>query len=222
MAFAASKYSSPTLYVVGEDSSPDMLSARSAAAFLELPLVEIPLSETDVKEALPDIVGLVRSTNPVIISYKLPHFFVSRSAEEEVILIGSGADELFGGYSKYQKMDHGELTATMETDLERLLKVDIPIDNRIGQMFGKSFEYPFLSAAVMEIAMESPMELKVGKEGRKVVLRKVAEEFGLPLEISGRQKKAAQYGTGAMKIMRRIAKSEGLSISRYIEELDDF
>jgi asparagine synthase (glutamine-hydrolysing) len=222
MAFLASKYSSPTLYVVGEETSSDVSGARTSARILELPLIETHFTESEVRNALPDLVDLVRSSNPVVVSYKLPQFFVSMYAREEVILIGNGADELFGGYSKYGKMGPEDKITAMHSDLEKLLTCETPMDNRIGQKFSKSFEYPFLSAGVVEVAMESPIEMKVGEEGRKTILRDVAKRFGLPDEISEREKKAAQYGTGAMNIMRRIAKSEGLSVSRYIEKLGNF
>jgi asparagine synthase (glutamine-hydrolysing) len=222
MAFLAAKYSNPTLYVVGEETSSDVSGARTSARILELPLIETYLTESEVRNALPDLIDVIRSSNPVVVSYKLPQFFVSMSASEEVILIGNGADELFGGYSKYRKMGHEDKITAMHSDLEKLLKLEMPMDNRIGQKFSKSFEYPFLSAGVIEDAMESHIETEVEEEGNKAILRDVAKGFGLPLEISEREKKAAQYGTGAMKIMKKIAKSEGLSVSRYIEKLDDF
>lgn len=222
IACLASRYTKPVLYVVGEENSSDVIGARTSASILHLPLKEIILSDSGVEEALPGIVDVLRSTNPVLVSYKIPQFFVTRSAKEDVLLIGNGADELFGGYSKYERLDPGMVMEAMQSDLEKLLKIEMPIDNRMGHEFGRTFEYPFLSADVIEIAMEVPTNLKVGEEGRKTILRDVAKMFGLPAEISERKKKAAQYGTGAMKILRRIAKSEGLSVSQYIENLGDF
>lgn len=222
IAFLASKHSRPVLHVVGEEKSPDMESARTAAKSLELPLTEIILSEKIVKEALHDVTCLARSTNPVLISYKLPQFLVSRSTEEDVILIGNGADELFGGYSRYERMEPKELPTAMQGDLDEMLRIEMPIDRRIGNEFGKTFEYPYLSAEVIEIAMGLPVGSKVGKNGRKAVLRDVARHLGLSSEISEREKKAAQYGTGSNRLMKRIARIDGVSISRYLEELADF
>jgi len=222
MAFYASKYSSPKLYVVGAENSPDMRSARQASSSLQFPLVEVELTEDNVRESLPEIVRTVESINPVLISYKLPEYFVTRSASEETILLGNGADELFGGYSRYLGMKPKELAGSMATDLESLLRDEIPIDERISRLYGKNFGYPFLTADIVEVAMDSPLHLKVSKEGRKMVLREVAKRIGLPDEISARKKKAAQYGTGTIRLMKRIAKREGLSISHYVEKLVNF
>ncbi|MEE9224532.1 MAG: asparagine synthase-related protein [Thermoplasmata archaeon] len=222
IACLASRYTKPVLYVVGEENSSDLIGARMSAHILELPLKEIILSDSEVEGALPSIVDVLESTHSVLVSYKIPQFFVTMSAQEDVILIGNGADELFGGYSKYERLDPGMMMEAMQSDLEKLLKIEIPMDNRMGHKFGKTFEYPFLSADVIEVAMEAPTDLKVGEEGHKMILRDAAKKFGLPTEISDRKKKAAQYGTGATKILRRIAKSRGLSVSKYIENLGDF
>lgn len=222
MAFYISRYTSLTLYVVGEDNSIDLRNARHASDVLNLPLVEVNLTENMVKESLPKIIHIIKSTNPVLVSYKLPEYLVAGAARENVVFLGHGADELFGGYSRYEQMAPEELVVNMQSDFEVLLREEVPLDERISYAFGKRFEYPFLSAGVVEVAMDSPIDIKIGEEGRKAVLRKVAERIGLPVEISERKKKAAQYGTGTIKLMRRIAKQDGMSISRYIEKLADF
>ena len=222
MASYVSRFFKPRLYVVGEDDSIDLRNARQASEVLDMRLVEIRLTEENLKESLPKIIQILKSTNPVLVSYKLPVYFVAGAAREKVVILGTGADELFGGYSRYERMSSEDLIVNMQSDLEALLREEIPMDERISLAFGKRFEYPFLSAGVIEAAMDSPTDLKVGKGGRKTILRKVAERIGLPEEISERKKKAAQYGTGTIKLMRRIAKKEGMSISRYLERFADF
>ncbi len=222
MAFFSSKYSSPRLYVVGEEGSTDLLNAREASQVLDLPLVEIELTQDIVEESLPNVIQVIKTTNPVQVSYKLPEYFVAKVAKERTILFGHGADELFGGYSRYEGTSPEDLTTNMQSDLEKLLRDDLPLDERICRAFGKRFEYPFLSASVVEAAMECPLDLKVSDEGRKIVLRKVAKSVGFPEKMFTRKKKAAQYGTGTIRLIRRIAKKDGSSISRYIEKLADF
>ncbi len=221
-AFLSLKYSRPSLYVVGEEGSTDLENARTASGLLGLPLTEIHLNEDNVKESLPKVIALIGSKHPVTVSYKLPEYFVAMHAREKALLMGHGADELFGGYSRYKKMPPEELALSMQSDLEKLLGEDIPMGERVSDFFGKRFEYPFLSANVVEVALDAPVGMKVGEKGGKMILRDVARSMGLSEDISERRKKAAQYGSGIIQIMRRIAKQEGLSISRYVETLADF
>ena len=46
---------------------------------------------------------------------------------------------------------------------------------------------------------------------RKVALRFIAQELGLPEDISSMKKTAAQYGSGVMKVMKQETKRMGLS-----------
>ncbi|MFX0186077.1 MAG: hypothetical protein ACFE95_23585, partial [Candidatus Hodarchaeota archaeon] len=48
-----------------------------------------------------------------------------------------------------------------------------------------------------------------GRHIRKVLLRNLAKRIGLPEIITSQQKKAIQYGSGAVKILRKLAKSYG-------------
>lgn len=222
MAYLAGKYTKPRLYVVGEESSSDIRNSRSASKALGLPLIEAHLTEDNVGDMIPEVVRITRTKNPVLVSYKLPEYLVSKVAEEKVLLLGNGADELFGGYSRYTKMRQGELVEAMESELNGLLIEELPMDNRIAKVSGKIFEYPFLSASVVEAAMDLPLEMKVKGEERKIALREVARRLLLPDEICARKKKAAQYGTGTVRLMRRVAKTQGMSISQYLEQLPSF
>jgi asparagine synthase (glutamine-hydrolysing) len=63
-----------------------------------------------------------------------------------------------------------------------------------------------------EFALSLPINLKIGPEKtdvRKLVLRKTAENIGLPESISRRPKKAVQYATGVDKALKRLAKKHG-------------
>ncbi|MCK4435863.1 asparagine synthase, partial [Candidatus Bathyarchaeota archaeon] len=51
------------------------------------------------------------------------------------------------------------------------------------------------------------------------VLRKMAEDLGLPKKITEKAKKAIQYTTGVNQAIRKIAKSEGLSLREYVQAI---
>lgn len=54
---------------------------------------------------------------------------------------------------------------------------------------------------------------------RKYILRKAAEKLGISKELSLAEKKSAQYSSGIMKIMIKIAKKNNTHIVPYIEKL---
>ncbi|NJE02542.1 asparagine synthase-related protein, partial [Thermococcus sp. JdF3] len=60
-------------------------------------------------------------------------------------------------------------------------------------------------------------EAKIRKGIRKAILREVAVELGLPKWIAERDKKAAQYGSGAQKLLKKLAKSEGMTLREYAQ-----
>ena len=53
--------------------------------------------------------------------------------------------------------------------------------------------------------MGIPGERKLSTEHRKIILREIAEELGLPKEIAWRPKQAAQYGSGFDKVMEKTS-----------------
>jgi asparagine synthase (glutamine-hydrolysing) len=54
---------------------------------------------------------------------------------------------------------------------------------------------------------------------RKIVLRQLGEKIGLPPFIVKRQKRAIQYATGVNKILKKLAKNNGLSQRDYLERI---
>lgn len=57
------------------------------------------------------------------------------------------------------------------------------------------------------------------KKIRKYILRKAAEKLGISKELAFTEKKSAQYSSGIMKIMKKIAKNKELQLTEYIEKL---
>jgi len=92
-------------------------------------------------------------------------------------------------------------------------------DSKITDFFDMDLRLPFASYQVAEFALGLPIECKIESKPdtlRKLVLRKVAENIGMPPSISAKPKKAVQYSTGINDAVRRIAKKQGKSINEYI------
>ena len=216
VALLASSYSDVTLYTAGAEGSQDVEWAGRVADYLGLPLRVRHFDVDDIKEALPKVVFAIEEPNPMNIAIGLPLYFASQLASREgvqVLLSGQGADELFGGYAKYL-----ERPGLMWEDLLTMSERNLARDDKVATLNGVDGRHPFLALPVVGLALRTPPELKIGG-GRKVILRRLARELGLPDWIAERPKKAAQYGSNAQKLLRRIARERGLSLGELAETL---
>ncbi|HEU12659.1 MAG TPA: asparagine synthase [Euryarchaeota archaeon] len=193
-------------YTVGVEGSRDLNNARDVARRLDVEHQPILLSREMVLNAIWRLINKYRDLSVVELSFEIPFYIGVSRARERNIFTGQGADELFGGYSKYLKNP-----SLMERDIILLIGRTIPREMEITRSFNKVLHTPFISPGILKFAMEIPMDEKIGAE-RKIILRKLASRLGLPEDIMAREKIAMQYGTGVMKILRRIAKNNNLSL----------
>ena len=217
IAHLASRYSDVVLYTAGTENSPDLEWARKASDILGLELREYVFTEEDVEEALREIMFAIEEPNAMNLAIGVPLYFATKLAGMDgvkVLLSGQGADELFGGYAKY--LERPEL---MERDLEELAERNLARDDKIAMINGVEGRFPYLALPVVTAALNTPQDLKVRDGIRKFVLKKAAEKLGLPKEIAESEKKAAQYGSGAQKILKKVGKKRGLSPRELAESL---
>lgn len=207
------------LYTVGTANSYDLINAEHASKLLGIVSKKIEISNEDIINAIPKLGKIIESKHPVKISFELPMFLGMERVVEKLVISGQGADELFGGYARYLNMNKGELRTTFKKDLKTLINDDIKMDYRIAGYFGKDLKLPYLDEDVVEIAEKIPIELKVNNGKRKIILKKVAKELGLPEELVQKEKKAAQYSSGIIKDLRKMAKKEKMGVNEYIEHL---
>jgi len=210
-----------TLYTVGSTGSHDVKEAASAAEELGMRWVRIPISEDDVLEGLKEMISVTGTRDPVTLSFEIPLFFVCKNCTEEEVIGGQGADELFAGYSKYIGLSEEDLKNRMAEDMRKLTEHTLPHEKKVAEHFGKKMHYPFLDGKVMEAAgrLEFGAVAPAGDPvSRKRVLRDVSDLFGYP-NISAKEKKAAQYGSGTMALIRKICKDKGVTYAELIEML---
>ncbi len=203
-----------TLYTVGSEKSKDVLNAEESARLLNMTLKVLPLTEKDVVEAIGFLKKLDSDITPVEISFEIPLYIVCKYSKEKSIITGQGSDELFGGYLKYLKTPE-----KMKDDLEKLLTVTLPREKRIAAHFDKNLITPYLSKDFIDFARKVPDYLKIHNGVRKYILRVAAKHLDVPDEIAFREKKAAQYGSGAWKLMKKLAKKEKLSVEEFVNSI---
>jgi asparagine synthase (glutamine-hydrolysing) len=212
IAALASEKTNVTCYTCAVEGSFDSRNARQFANGERRQFTLLELRSEDLKSFTRKASGLLGTTAPIRIAYMIPVLCVLHRSAESVVLTGSGADELFGGYAKYAGMR--DPTRTMAKDLERMLSESHSLSSEATKL-GKIIGFPYAAPAVIATANETPLGEKIDPTGRKIILREVAKLLGL--ESHRRPKKAAQYSSGVMKEMERLAKGEGLSLSQWTE-----
>ncbi len=222
VAVLASRYAgSVRLYTVGAEDSYDVKASKEMAEGLGLEWEHILLDETALSDTIRESVRITGTKDPVTLSFEVPLTMILSRVKERYVIGGQGADELFCGYSKYLDLPEAELKAAVERDMGTLERVTLPHEKAVADRYGKEVLYPFLSGPVKEAAAGlSYEELRPIGDDRKRPLRAVAEQLNHP-EIAAKPKKAAQYGSGSMNMMKRLSKSKGMSLSEWIDSLSE-
>jgi asparagine synthase (glutamine-hydrolysing) len=208
-----------TLYAVGAEGSKDVESAKYASKFLNLELKICEVTEDLVREALPSVVRAIGDDNLMKVGVGLTTYFATKMVAEDGIKVafsGQGADELFGGYKRYLKSFVDDtLNYDLRMDMSNMYHVNLERDDACSMLNGVELRLPFLDKNLVELVLNIPDNKKIVSmhdDMRKSILRKLAFEEGLDYEIAYRPKKAAQYGTGIDKILRKkIVKDMNLS-----------
>jgi asparagine synthase (glutamine-hydrolysing) len=207
------------LYTVGTTNSHDFTNSEYGSKLLGMELKKIDIHIEDIINAIPKLAEIINSRHPVKISYELPLYLGMAHIDEKLVLSGQGADELFGGYARYLKMDLKQLEEALKNDVKKLLEKDIEMDYAIAKHFNKILRTPYLDGDVVNTAMQIPVEYKVKEWHRKVILKDLALDLRLPMEIVNKEKKAVQYSSGVLKELRRMAKKKGIEVNELIEHL---
>lgn len=123
----------------------------------------------------------------------------------KVVYLGSGADELFGGYNRY-KNDISSRDR-MFFDLFTISIHNICRDDRIIGYYGLEARLPFLDYQIVKFSLDLPFHSLIRKVDsvitNKAILRDVLIFHGFT-DVALIPKKAMQYGTGVNKFEKEL------------------
>jgi asparagine synthase (glutamine-hydrolysing) len=129
---------------------------------------------------------------------------VAAGAGARVMLLGQLADELFGGYAKYaralQSSGPDAAKGMMRTDFADYWARGRSRD--VGACAGwVEPRLPYGEPEVAAFAEAIPLSYKITSATRKAVLRRAGVILGLPEDMAGAAKKAAQYSSGVQRLV---------------------
>jgi asparagine synthase (glutamine-hydrolysing) len=168
------------------------------------------------------------------LSIAVPLFLVAERAAADGhgrLVVGQGADELFGGYAKVTDPandDRVDATTVRGARRETVLSLpdQLPRDVLTLRAAGVEPVAPFLHDDVIRAALRLPGDALVDGDRRKVALRRAAD--GIVPETARRaDKKAVQYGTYVSRELDRLARQAGFKrrmddhVGRYVRALVD-
>ena len=175
-----------------------------------------------IKEHLESVVKSIDDDNLMKIGVGLTTYFATQMVKEDgikVAISGQGADELFGGYKRYlESFKNQTLNYDIRKDISNMYHINLERDDACSMLNSIDLRLPFLDNKLVELVLNIPDNKKIVSEHdemRKSILRKLAFEEGLDYEIAYKPKKAAQYGTGIDKILRKKILKE-IDISKFL------
>ena len=209
-------------YTVGTENSQDVEISSKIAKELKLKhklnIFDIEQLERLFKR-MSTLLGpeLTNIVNLGVGSVELAAIELAERDNIKFFFTGLGSEEIFAGYKRHE--DAKDINEECWLGLKSMHTRDFKRDYTISKSKKAKFLTPFLDKELIVKSMEIDASLKICKDYKKYIFRKVAESLGLPTEFAFRPKKAAQYGSNFDKAIKKIARSKGF---KYKKEYLDF
>ncbi len=208
-------------YTVGMPDSPDIDWAKAFAKRFKMPikvktfdLDEVEKQFKKAKKALKHVDILSVGVGAVLLSA----IELGKKNKVKDFFAGLGSEEIFAGYHHHEesKDPHAECWKRLKSCWKR----DLRRDSDIAAAAKVNLMAPFLDEDLIKEAMGISIKRKINKKEKKVILREIAQDLGLPKKYAWRSKKAAQYGSWFDKAMMKLARRAGYQFKqKYLEKL---
>ena len=185
-------------YVVGLPGSMDMQSARESASLMKRDIAIVEVDEDRILRAAFNVKKIDPGIAITDLGFETVLYLTLSGISEDLLVTGQGADEIFYGYHRFLTGDAG----TNVSSIEKLLKITLPREKKIAESLGKKILTPYLDPEIMKYSSFDPsLQVKDGKN--KLLLRAAGAKLGIPNTVCQKEKKAAQYGSGVDKVLRK-------------------
>ncbi len=187
-------------YTIGVEGSRDIENSLHISEVLGFKTNVIEVGAEEVSYAVSEIRKIDPGTDIREMGYEAVLYLSLEHSLEKVMVTGQGADELFYGYRKYMITDAGN-----QEDIQKLRQRTLPREKVISETLGKMLVTPYLSEDVVLLSEAIGKHDCIAGEVNKTVVRMAMKLSGLPESVYTMKKKAAQYGSGIQKIIRKMA-----------------
>ncbi len=195
---------------VDRAEGPDLENAKIMAGFLgkEKDHHIYRITDEDIDNAVTTAVWHLESFDEDCVSGIISNYYVSKMVKEYTnsVLVGEGADELFGGYRMVLKNPKVKSPEQRERLAVKLLEIAYNTAlrrlDRSWYANGVNYRVPFLDSKVITLARKIPMDWKIygEKQVEKYILREAFRDM-LPEKIANREKLRFAMGTGMDDVM---------------------
>lgn len=200
-------------YEEGIKHPDDVGVAEKVARELGLTLHVQILNLEDVEKIVKEVARILKPTglnDAVSVSVGAVIYAARELARKDSITTffgGLGSEEIFAGYHRHKKVQ--DVNAECWRGVAAMWSKDLVRDAALGKVLGIRVRTPFLDEGLVKVAMSVPSAFKIDGKNKKIVLREVAEQMGLPHDAAWRKKQAAQYGSSFDKAVEKLAKKYG-------------
>ena len=214
-----------SLYAVGFADSRDLAGAKSSAATLSEDVTVIELGHDHIRRAARVVVQATGYLDAMNVSIAIPLYLVAKRAHTDgfdVLALGQGADELFGGYEKIAQPDHRVVATTVRgARNESLHRLADQLERDVLTIRAAGIEpvFPLLDDRVVDAAIPLDDHHLVRDGIRKVTFRRAATDF-VPATVADRPKTAIQYGSLVARELDRLARQAGFkrNLGNHVEQ----
>ena len=214
------------------EAVPDRIGGRVAYSELKklypnilINFIALNINRIQYESEKDHVIELLQPNRTVMdLSLGIVLWFGSRSLFNDserfkVLLLGMGADEQLGGYSRHLSAFHTDswkgLLSEMQMDLDRLGHRNLGRDDRCLSDNGREARFPFLDEDFVQWLCDIPLRIKCDLtlpkgQGDKRIFRLMALSLGFSESVAFRPKKAMQFGAKSAKIASSDCKGDDL------------
>ncbi|HJM79162.1 MAG TPA: asparagine synthase C-terminal domain-containing protein [Nitrosopumilus sp.] len=201
-----------TLLTIGFSESHDIIFSKEVNEYLNYSHHILEIDPETFPKITSNIHQVINTDNLSWNENCIAFYYVSKLAKTlnlDVVITGNGIDELFCGYNAYREAFSGgqtKINQVMDSKLDNELKMMKAV-NVIASEFDVKILQPLLSEKFIKYAKTIPISEKILSSDdlfRKHIIRKLANNIGVPELSCNKRKKALQYGSKIHKSLLKI------------------